>query len=79
MVEIRSISHFGLSVVTVVLREDVDTYLTRQLVAEKLSTVRGELAGSAGQPRMAPITTRVVRRGAYFLNAELTRGQGTRD
>ena len=57
VVEIRSISRFGLSVITVVFREDVDTYLTRQLVAEKLSTVQGDLAGSAGQPQMAPITT----------------------
>ena len=57
VVEIRSISRFGLSVITVVFEEDVDTYLTRQLVAEKLSTVQGDLAGAAGQPQMAPITT----------------------
>ena len=34
--EIRSISRFGLSVITVVFDDDVDTYHTRQLVAEKL-------------------------------------------
>ena len=34
--EIRSISRFGLSVVTIVFEEDMETYLPRQLVAEKL-------------------------------------------
>jgi len=35
--EIRSISKFGLSVVTIVFEDDLGTYLSRQLIAEKLN------------------------------------------
>jgi len=55
--EIRSISRFGLSVITVVFDEDVDTYHTRQLVAEKLKTAEADLGQGLGAPGMAPITT----------------------
>ena len=55
--EIRSISRFGLSVITVVFDDDVDTYPTRQLVAEKLKTAESDLGQGLGAPGMAPITT----------------------
>jgi heavy metal efflux system protein len=56
VVEVRSISRFGLSVITVVFEEHIDTYQTRQLVAEKLTVAQGEL-GTEAAPQMAPITT----------------------
>ena len=34
--EVRSFSHFGLSVVTIVFEDDVDIYWARQQVAERL-------------------------------------------
>lgn len=55
--EIRSISRFGLSVITVVFPDDMSTYQTRQLVAEKLKAAEADLAAGAGTPVMAPITT----------------------
>jgi cobalt-zinc-cadmium resistance protein CzcA len=55
--EIRSISRFGLSVITVVFPDDVSTYQTRQLVAEKLKSAEADLVAGAGVPTMAPITT----------------------
>ena len=55
--EIRSISRFGLSVITVVFPDDMTTYQTRQLVAEKLKSAGADLAAGAGAPGMAPITT----------------------
>ncbi|AMR26161.1 hypothetical protein A0257_03015 [Hymenobacter psoromatis] len=55
--EIRSISRFGLSVITVVFPDDMTTYQTRQLVAEKLKAAGADLAAGAGPPTMAPITT----------------------
>ncbi|GAB3638699.1 hypothetical protein GCM10027422_42890 [Hymenobacter arcticus] len=55
--EIRSISRFGLSVITVVFPDEMSTYQTRQLVAEKLKTAEADLAAGAGVPTMAPITT----------------------
>ena len=41
--EIRSISRFGLSVVTIVFEDDMGTYLPRQLVAEKLTEVKEDI------------------------------------
>src|SRR6266545_7474876 len=43
MVELRSLSKFGLSQITMTFRDDVDLYRTRQLVSERLSGVSAEL------------------------------------
>ncbi|NER11835.1 CusA/CzcA family heavy metal efflux RND transporter [Leptobacterium flavescens] len=55
--EIRSISRFGLSVVTIVFKDDVGTYLPRQLVAEKLTEIRSDIPEGFGEPSMGPIST----------------------
>ncbi len=54
---IRSISRFGLSVVTVVFEESAGTYLPRQLVAEKLTEIGEEIPEGFGRPEMGPIST----------------------
>ena len=41
--DIRSVSRFGLSVVTIIFKDDMGTYLPRQLVQEKLEEVRNEI------------------------------------
>lgn len=56
MVELRSLSKFGLSQVTMVFRDGVDLYRTRQLVMERLSGVVDDLP-SGLTPRLAPIAT----------------------
>jgi cobalt-zinc-cadmium resistance protein CzcA len=56
MEEIRSISRFGLSQVTLVFEDGTDIYRARQLVAERLQSALGELPSGA-QPQLAPITT----------------------
>jgi heavy metal efflux system protein len=55
--EIRSISRFGLSVVTIIFEDDMGTYLPRQLVQEKLNVVRQQIPEQFGSPYMGPITT----------------------
>lgn len=55
--EIRSISRFGLSVVTIVFSDDLDTYLPRQLVAEKLNEIKSNIPKGFGEPFMGPIST----------------------
>ncbi|MCG8475436.1 MAG: CusA/CzcA family heavy metal efflux RND transporter, partial [Cytophagales bacterium] len=55
--EIRSISRFGLSVVTIVFEDDLGTYLPRQLVSERLMAVRQEIPEKFGAPFMGPIST----------------------
>ena len=55
--EIRSISKFGLSVVTIVFEEELGTYLPRQLIAEKIKTASEKIPEGFGTPEMGPITT----------------------
>ncbi len=55
--EIRSISRFGLSVVTIVFDEDMGTFLPRQLIQEKLNEIREAIPPEYGAPAMGPITT----------------------
>ncbi len=55
--EIRSISRFGLSVVTIVFDDDMGTYLPRQLVAEKLNEIKEQIPAGFGEPTMGPIST----------------------
>ena len=54
--EVRSISQFGLSQVTVVFEEDVDIYAARQWVNERILEVRDQLPAGV-TPEMAPIST----------------------
>lgn len=54
---VRSISKYGLSVVTVVFHDGVDTYFARQLVSERLAGIRGELPAGVSQPVLGPVST----------------------
>jgi cobalt-zinc-cadmium resistance protein CzcA len=56
LTEMRSISRFGLSQVTLVFDDHTDIYRARQLVTERLQNVPAELPRDA-QPKLAPITT----------------------
>ena len=55
--QVRSISRYGLSVVTIIFEEDVPTLESRQLVGEKLAILQGEMDARIGLPYMMPITT----------------------
>ena len=57
LVEIRSISRYGLSAVTVVFEDGVDVYFARQLVAERLVQAREAIPEGLGTPEMGPVTT----------------------
>ena len=57
LVEIRSISKFGLSQVTLIFEEGTDIYRARQLVSERLQNVTKELPEGTEPPQMSPIST----------------------
>ena len=57
VIELRSVSRFGLSVVTIVFKDNMGTYLPRQVVQEKLNAVKDEIPAQFGEPFMGPITT----------------------
>ncbi|MFA7233070.1 MAG: CusA/CzcA family heavy metal efflux RND transporter [Terrimicrobiaceae bacterium] len=54
--EVRSVSKIGLCAITIVFEDGVDDYFARQLVAERLQSVRGNLPGSV-EVNLGPITT----------------------
>jgi cobalt-zinc-cadmium resistance protein CzcA len=57
LTEMRSVSRFGLSVITLVFNDDVDVYWARQQVSERLIQVRDQIPSHAGSPELAPVTT----------------------
>lgn len=55
--EVRSVSKFGLSAVTVIFKENVETYFGRQLVFERLQEAKGDLPEGLSEPELGPVTT----------------------
>ena len=55
--ETRSISRFGLSVITAVFSEDMDIYFARQLVNEKLKEAQEQIPQGIGSPELSPVST----------------------
>ena len=68
--EIRSVSRFGLSLVTVVFKEGVPTLEARQLVNEQIQVVAGEIPSELGTPEMMPITTGLGEIYQYVLKVD---------
>ncbi len=57
LVEMRSISRFGLSVVTVVFDDAVNVWFARQLINEKLKEAEEAIPAGVGTPELAPVST----------------------
>ena len=57
LVEMRSFSRFGLSVITIVFKDDVNIYFARQLISEKLKGAEKVIPENMGRPELAPVTT----------------------
>jgi len=68
--EIRSVSKFGLSVVTIVFEERLGTYLPRQLIAEKIKSAAEKIPEGFGVPEMGPISTGLGEIYQYILDTK---------
>ena len=68
--EIRSISKFGLSVVTIVFEDKLGTYLPRQLIAEKIKAASANIPEGFGTPEMGPISTGLGEIYQYILDTK---------
>ena len=75
VVRVQSISKFGLSVVTVYFRDDVDVYFARQQVFERLSLAKDRIP-EGFEPGMGPITTGT---GQVYLYQIVGHGQSTQE
>ncbi|MCU0421007.1 MAG: efflux RND transporter permease subunit, partial [Cyclobacteriaceae bacterium] len=67
LVEVRSFSRFGLSVVTLVFSEDTDVYWARQQVGERLIEAKKQIPEGVGVPELAPVTTGLGEIYQYIL------------
>ncbi|MCD8437882.1 CusA/CzcA family heavy metal efflux RND transporter [Tenacibaculum dicentrarchi] len=68
--EVRSFSRFGLSVVTIVFKDDVDIYWARQQISERLNEAKSNIPDGVGSPEMAPVTTGLGEIYQYTLFSE---------
>lgn len=68
--EIRSVSKFGLSVVTVVFDDDLGTYLPRQLIAEKIKSAEEKIPAGFGKPFMGPVSTGLGEIYQYVIDVD---------
>ncbi len=70
MVELRSISRLGLSVITIVFEDKVDIYLARQLVNERLKEAEENIPKGVGSPELAPVSTGLGEIYQYVLHTK---------
>ncbi|MEO8210286.1 MAG: CusA/CzcA family heavy metal efflux RND transporter [bacterium] len=70
ILELRSISKFGISVVTVVFEDDVDTYFARNLVFQKLQEAHENIPDGFGKPEMTPVSTGLGEIYQYVVRSE---------
>ena len=68
--QVKSISAFGISMVSVYFRDDVDIYFARQLTLEKLQDAKDQIPPGLGEPRLGPITTGLGQVYQYVLDGK---------
>ncbi len=68
--EVRSISQFGLSAVTVEFEEKTDIYFARQMVSQRLQSISDELPPDVSSPQLGPITTALGEIYQYVVRGE---------
>jgi len=66
--EMRSMSRFGLSVITVVFKESTNIYFARQLISEKLKEAEENIPKGMGRPELAPVTTGLGEIYQYIIH-----------
>ena len=68
--EVRSFSRFGLSVVTIVFKDEIDVYWARQQVNERLNEAKTIIPQGVGIPELAPVTTGLGEIYQYVIHTK---------
>ncbi len=68
--QVRSISQFGLSAVTVEFDEGTDIYFARQMVSQRLQSIADELPPDVSSPQLGPISTALGEIYQYVIMGE---------
>jgi heavy metal efflux system protein len=66
---VRSVSKFGLSLITVPFDDDVNVYFARQLVQQRLSDAKGSLPAGV-EPALGPVSTPMGEIYQYVLTSD---------
>jgi heavy metal efflux system protein len=69
LLEMRSFSRFGLSVVTIVFDDETDIYWARQQVSERTQMAKEQIPAGVGLPELAPVTTGLGEIYQYTVRA----------
>ncbi|MBW2731202.1 MAG: efflux RND transporter permease subunit [Deltaproteobacteria bacterium] len=77
--QIRSVSKFGLSVVTIVFDEGTDIYWARQVISERLMAAREQIPEGYGDPEMGPISSGLGEIYQFEVKGEPMCGRGQPD
>ena len=70
IIELRSVSRFGLSLITVVFEEDVDIYWARNQITERIKAAEENIPPGFGSPELAPVSTGLGEIYQYVVYAE---------
>jgi cobalt-zinc-cadmium resistance protein CzcA len=70
IIEKRSISRSGISVITIVFKDDIDIYWARQQVNAQLKEAENNMPTGLGEPTLAPITTGLGEIYQYVIHAK---------
>ncbi len=70
IIEQRSFSRFGLSLVTIVFSDKTDVYWARQQVSERLVQVQQQIPAGMGSPQLGPVTTGLGEIFQYVVKAK---------
>jgi heavy metal efflux system protein len=70
VVELRSISKFGISVVTIVFEDNVDIYFARNQIFQKLQEAEENIPEGLGKPEMGPVSTGLGEIYQYVVRPE---------
>ncbi|MDR0831245.1 MAG: efflux RND transporter permease subunit [Prevotellaceae bacterium] len=69
VIERRSISRSGISVITIVFRDNADIYWARQQISEQLKEAESQIPAGLGEPSLAPISTGLGEIYHYVIHA----------
>ena len=68
--EVRSVSQFGLSAVTVEFNEDTDIYFARSMVSQRIQSISGDLPEGVSIPQLGPISTALGEIFQYVVKGD---------
>ena len=77
--QVKSTSAFGMAVIYIYFRDDVDIYFARQLVAERMASAMSDLPEMHELPTLGPISTGLGQIFIYYLTIDESVDTGGKD